>query len=221
MYLQIGTPLRLQEIDTTPSLERLKRDVSIAIVDDQVFRYMGELRAHDYQATELGADISSVKQMEAYSIVACDIRGVAPKFGSKQEGAHLISEIRKAYPDKYLIAYTGSTFDPSVNNKLASADSAINKDASFDFWHTELERALTAVGNPRERWLRFRRSLMLDGLDGWKISNIEQAFIKSIKSGRDDNFNPEKLSAGLTDPHIQLIATLAKNVLPSLIKLAV
>lgn len=221
MYFQIGTPLPLSAIDTTPSLDRLKRDISIAIVDDEVFRYMNELRAHDYQATELGADISSVKQVEAYSVIACDIRGVAPKFGSRQEGAHLISEIRKTYPDKYLIAYTGSNFDPSINKKLAAADSAINKDVSFDFWHTELERALAAVGNPKERWLRFRKSLMLDGIDGWKIANIEQAFIKAVKTGKSVNFDPNKVSRGLSDQQIQLIGTLAKSVLPSLLKLAV
>lgn len=221
MYLQFGTPLKLSEIDQTPELDKLKREISIAIVDDEVFRYMKELQAHDYHATEIGADISSVKQFEAYSVVACDIRGVAPKFGSHQEGAHLIAEIRKSYPDKYLIAYTGSTFDPSFNQKLLSADSAINKDAPFDFWHTELERALNSVGNPCARWLRFRKSLIQDGLDSWDIFNIEQAFIKAIKSGKAESFDYRKVSKGLTDQQIQLISTIAKVVLPSLLKLAV
>lgn len=221
MYLQIGTPLKLSEIDKTPELAKLKREVTLAVVDDEVFRYVRELQAHDYHVTEMGADISSVRQFEAYSVIACDIRGVAPRFGSRQEGAHLIAEIRKAYPDKYLIAYTGSTFDSTINQKLSAADSAINKDAPFDFWHTELERALVAVGNPRARWLRFRKSLMSEGLDGWDIFSIEQAFIKAVKSGRVDRFDPQKLSKGLSDQQVQLISTLANIVLPSLLKLVV
>lgn len=221
MYLQLGTPLKLSEIDITPDMDRLKREISIAIIDDEVFRYMRELQAHDYRATEFGADISSVRQFEAYSVIACDIRGVAPKFGSRQEGAHLIAEIRKSYPDKYLIAYTGSTYDPSFNQKLAATDKTINKDAAFDFWHSELERALTSVGNPCARWLRFRKSLIQDGLDSWDIFNIEQAFIKAIKSGKTDKFDYKKVSKGLTEQQTQLIAMLGKVVLPSLIKLAV
>lgn len=221
MYISLGTPLRLAEIDQTPDLDRLKRDITIAIVDDEAFPYVGQLRTHDYHATEVGADISSVKQLEAYPIIACDIRGVAPKFGSLQEGAHLIAEIRKCYPDKYLIAYTGSSFDASLNHKLASADSSINKDAPFDFWHTELERALTSVGNPRKRWLRFRKSLIDDGLDSWYIFNIEQAFIKAIKSREFPKWDYIKMTNGFTDQQTQLIKTLGQIVLPALLKLAI
>lgn len=217
MYFQFGTPLRLHEIDKTPDLKRLRREITIAIIDDDHFRFKEQLETNGYRVQELGPDISAVEQLEAYSVVACDIRGVAPKFGSDQEGAHLISEVRKIYPDKYLIAYTGSGYDARLNNKVSSADSSLNKDVPFDFWHSELEKAIKSMGNPKVRWMRFRKALAEDGIDAWDLFNLEQAFIRSIIDNDPNAVRNRKLISGMTESQSHLVEKLAQVVVPSLL----
>ena len=45
-----------------------------------------------------------------------------------------------------------------------------------------LETGLKAVGDPKERWLRFRQTLTTKGVDSYEIFKLETAFVKSISS---------------------------------------
>ncbi|HWH83023.1 MAG TPA: hypothetical protein VNU71_12390 [Burkholderiaceae bacterium] len=181
MFLHIGRPKRLSELGVTvPDVGELKRRFDIAVLDDEPFVRAQPLRNHGFRITELGGDIKTVDQVAAYPIVICDIRGVGSAFGSRYEGAHVLSEIRKAYPDKYLIAFTGMTYDASYNEKLTSADKSTTKDASIDLWTQLLESGLRSVGDPRERWVRLRATLLSRGVDLYDVLQLEQAFIKSV-----------------------------------------
>jgi hypothetical protein len=77
----------------------------------------------------------------------------------------------------------GSTlFDASYNNSLSTADSTITKDANVDFWVKIIEVGLKSVGDPKQRWIRFRKSLLDQGIDLFELFKLEQAFIRSIES---------------------------------------
>jgi len=181
MFIPLGTPLRLSDLGvTTPDIAILKRWIDIAIIDDEPFLRTAALRTHGFRLTELGGDIKSVEQVAAYPIVICDIRGVGRAFGSPYEGAHVISEIRKSYPDKFLIAYTGYTHDATYSAKLALADASATKDAAIDYWTNVLELGLRSVGDPKQRWIRFRSTLLAKGMELFDVLELEQAFIKSI-----------------------------------------
>ena len=110
MFIHFGKPNKLGDIGQTQlEVAELKRRFDIGVLDDEPFVQANALRAHGFRIVELGGDIKSVEQVASYPIVVCDIKGVGRAFGSKYEGAHVLSEIRKAYPDKYLIAFTGMT----------------------------------------------------------------------------------------------------------------
>jgi hypothetical protein len=111
----------------------------------------------------------------------CDIRGVGKALDSNPEGAHLIAEIRKAYPVKYLVSYSGAQFDMSCNGSLSKVDVSVAKDAQTDQWVSVLESGLVQVGNPGERWLRFRTTLLDRGVDLHEVFELEPTFIKSIE----------------------------------------
>lgn len=181
MFFHIGTPLRLSDLGVTlPDTTVLKRWIEIAVLDDEPFIRTEALRTHGFRITELGGDIKSIEQIAMYPIVVCDIRGVGKSFGSRYEGAHVISEIKKSYPDKYLIAYTGMSHDITYNTQLVSADAAATKDAPVDYWTQLLELGLTKVGDPKQRWIRFRSTLLERGVELFDVLELEQAFIKSI-----------------------------------------
>lgn len=181
MFISFGTPARLTDLGVTvPDITILKRWIDIAVIDDEPFLRTAALRTHGFRLTELGGDIKSVEQVAAYPIVICDIRGVGRAFESRYEGAHVISEIRKSYPDKFLIAYTGYTHDIAYSAKLANADASATKDAPLDYWTNVLELGLRNAGDPKHRWIRFRSTLLDKGVELFDVLKLEQAFIKSI-----------------------------------------
>ncbi len=182
MFIKFGTPKKLSDLGITcPEMPGLKSNNKIAVIDDEPFIKLESLRAHGFNLTELGGDIKSVEQVMAYPIVICDIKGVGKAFGSDKEGAHVLSEIRKSYPDKFLITFSGMTYNASYNESLATADASATKDASVDYWTTLLEKGLKDVGDPRQRWIRFRKNLLDKGIDLFELFKLEQSFIRSIE----------------------------------------
>lgn len=222
MFVHFGHPLRLTDIGRVQSdVADLKRRFRIGVLDDEPFVQADALRAHGFQLVELGGDIKSVEQVEAYPIVICDIKGVGRAFGSKYEGAHVLSEIRKAYPDKYLVAFTGMTYDASYNEKLNTADKSATKDAPIDLWTQTLETALLAVGDPRERWIRLRPTLLNRGVELFDLLMLEQAFIRAIRERDARRFNERVRSLPISTDITDVLIKFSAAALVQLIEAAV
>lgn len=215
MYIQFGKPRALSSLRAPlPELAALKRENQIAIIDDQPFAKLDALRAHKFIVEELG-DIRSVDQVAEYPIVICDIRGVGKSLSSDLEGAHLVAEMRKLYPDKFLVSYSGAQFDLSYNEALKSVDVSLPKDAPTEHWVQTLEAGLTKVGNPKERWLRLRKTLLERGVEIHEVFEIEQEFIDAVEK-RD----PSRLKGQQIPKEAQeLVSAFAKVALVQIIKL--
>lgn len=214
MYIELGTPKKLSALRVSlQDSAHLKRNTQIAVIDDQAFPKADALRNHRFNVIELG-DIKSVDQVAAYSIVVCDIRGVGQSLSSDLEGAHLIAEIRKTFPDKFLVTYSGAQFDITYNESLRGVDASIAKDASTEQWVATLERGLEKVTNPRERWIRLRRTLLDRGLEIHEVFSLEQKFIKAIEKK-----DPSKLTAaGIPEEAKEIVAAFAKFALIQIIE---
>lgn len=214
MYIQVGTPKKLSALRVAlQDSAHLKRHTQIAVIDDQAFPKAEALRNHGFNIIELG-DIKSVDQVAAYPIVVCDIRGVGQALRSDLEGAHLISEIRKSYPDKFLVTYSGAQFDITYNESLRSVDASIAKDASTEQWVSVLERGLERVTNPKERWVRLRRTLLDRGVEIHEVFSLEQKFIKAIEAK-----DASKLTtSGVPEEAKEIVAAFAKFALIQIIE---
>lgn len=214
MYFDVGWPKKLSDIATrAPAEDYLKREYEIAIIDDNPFGKAEVLRAHGFRLAETG-DIRRVEQIASYAVVVCDIRGVGQAFGGVLEGAHLLSEIRKKYPDKFLIAYSGAESNMAYNDSLRTVDISIPKDSQTEVWVQNLERGLHEVGDPFKRWIRFRAQLAERGLDAYELFKLEQKYIKAIT--KSDASILEQASAS---PEIkQLVIAFAKVAVPQLVK---
>ncbi|MEZ5461634.1 hypothetical protein [Dokdonella sp.] len=214
MYFQIGNPKPLSSL--RPSLEnlmQLKRNYQIAVIDDEPFAKSDSLRAHKFSIVELG-DIRAVDQVAEYPIVVCDIRGVGGALHSELEGAHLVAEIRKSYPDKFLVSYSGAQYDIRYNEALRSVDASLPKDASTNEWVRTIESGLLKVGSPKERWLRLRRTLLERGVEIHEVFELEQRFIRAVQK-RDAT----KLKVGgIPEEAKELVVTFAKIALVQIIK---
>ena len=198
-------------------MAQAKLRVEIAVLDDNPFAPKEALVSHKFRVTELGPDIRSLDQVATYPIIVCDVAGVGRAFGSNAGGAHLVKEIRKAYPDKFLIGYTGQTHSIATTNALAAADKRMAKDESIEAWVQNLEEGINEVMNPRNRWVRMRRALLERGVELFDVLQLEQAFIKSVQQGKPDVLVSEVRSLGVAQEVKDLIIKFSATAVASLI----
>lgn len=219
MFFHFGSPLLLSSISQDAmDLNEAKNRSNIAVLDDNQFHPKEALTNHNFRITELGPDIRSLDQISSYPIIVCDVGGVGRAFGSNLEGAHIVQEIRKAYPDKFIIAYTGMTFSVATTNALTSADKRMEKDASLDAWVQTLENGIKEVINPRARWVRLRRALLERGVEIFDIFKLEQAFIQSIRQNKPTALEKEVKSLGVSSDITEIIIKFAARLIADFIK---
>lgn len=176
-WMRIWRRYRLEDLKQGISPSELRTRTRIALIDDEPFRRLDPLIRNGFNIVEVGGNVTSLEQVAAYPVVVCDIRGVAGALNVDLGGAHLIAEIRKAYPDKYLIAYSGVAQSIRYNEFLSRADRSLTKGAPIEEWVTALDKALEETGTPYGRWMRFRQHLCSTGLDALELHQLEQAYI--------------------------------------------
>jgi hypothetical protein len=222
MYYCIGTPELLSSIgQESIDMAAAKRQVEIAVLDDNRFEPKEALLHHKFRITELGPDIRSLDQVSTYPIIVCDVAGVARAFGSALEGAHLVNEIRKAYPDKFLIGYTGQTHSVATTNALTAADRRMAKDESIEAWIKNLEAGMDEVVNPRNRWIRMRRALLARGVELFDVFKLEQAFIKAVKQRKPEVLTNKARDLEVSQEIKDLVIQFSSTALAALISSAV
>ena len=199
-------------------LQQIKRNqIPMLVIDDDKFEYQNILQNHDFSIKHI-EDIDAIDFVHNYEIILCDINGVGKKFGSKFDGAHIISEIRKKYPFKYIIAYTGHTHDPSYTKHLRKADTVINKDISSDEWIEELDNAIKQTVNPINKWSRIRDFLIAHEIEIQTVAKLEDEYVRIILSGDDiSNFPKKKTMNKLPDEVKDILMSFTTSIIFKLI----
>jgi len=67
-------------------------EFKIAIVDDEVFLYLEQLRRLGFNITTY-KDVTDLNMLSSYDVIICDIKGVGKDFDSEFEGAFLLREL--------------------------------------------------------------------------------------------------------------------------------
>lgn len=217
MFFTIGTPERLESIRAVIQLsEQTRRAFPILVVDDEPFALQQYLSQHGFAFT-YHSDVQTVDVAQQFPIVVCDIKGVAKSFGSQNEGAHLVAEMRRKFPDKYLISYTGLQTNPRYNKDLKKADIVLSKDTSVDDWVEILDRAISVMADPVAHWLRLREHMLQSGEELSNVFRLEQAYIKSVKKRDPSIFVSEKSKLKLHRDSASALGDFAKEALPGLL----
>lgn len=125
-------------------------------------------------------DISRLEIIADYPVIICDIKGVGKSFGADSEGAFLIHEIKRKYPDKYIIAYSTASFGIKDTKFLKKADVSLQKETTTEQWSEVLEKALEEVSNPKIRWIKIRQSLLDYNIELSDLMILEQSYIRSV-----------------------------------------
>ena len=195
MYI-FGKPKGIKDLNI-PSLKLNKierKQIPILVIDDEDFEYLDHIKNHRFDV-EYFPDIQTIESASSYEIILCDIQGVGKKFKSKYEGAHVIQELRKKFPFKTIIAYTGYTHDPTYNRFFALADFSVKKDIDGDEWIDKLDEAISIATDPKKRWMKMRDFLLENEVPLFDIMKLEDEFVKAIINKKSlDNFPSSKLS---------------------------
>lgn len=159
--------------------ENMRSSIKILIIDDEQFIKKEKLRNVGYNITETN-DIASIDFVENFEIIICDIKGVGTQFDSSFQGAFLIDEIKKQYPDKYVILYTGQVLDASYNQFTKLCDNSIQKDATIDEWKKILDEAISIYTDPEKKLSLYKKILIEKNIDIKQIELFEKNYKKSF-----------------------------------------
>ncbi|MFJ5539164.1 DNA-binding transcriptional response regulator [Vreelandella titanicae] len=157
-----------------------RNNIKIAIIDDMEVPYLESLRRSGYNVRHY-KDIEDFDMLKAYSVIVCDIKGVGKKFGSELEGAYIIKEARKLYPEKYIIAMSSAVYKINVTKIIGVADDKIVRDTDLDRVSDSIDKAVNTMRSNRLRWLRLRDNLLnTHNVDMYNVWLLEQGFIATI-----------------------------------------
>ena|SRR6266498_2347946 len=181
MYFRIGKPKQISDLKVIARqpIGTLRSQVPIVVIDDKGFVYLHVLRNHGFVITAL-KDITDVKAVLTYPIVICDIRGVGKTLDSQFEGAHVLAEIRKHYPNKILVVYTGQRFDATFNKYFALCDASITKDAESQQWVEVLDNAIAAFLDPVAQWKKLRSYLIELDIPTIQLAELEHHYVTAV-----------------------------------------
>ena len=169
---------------TMPGPRELRKRFDILIIDDEDFIIKKNLAENGFQIFQK-QDIETLRDVEAYPIILCDIRGVGVKLEYQKEGAVLIREIKKLYPNKRVVAYTGSTYDTTYNEYLDFADTVISKGTSLDDWIQILDEQIRNCVNVPTMDIakledRYVHSILKKDFSG--LSGLAESYGDTVKS---------------------------------------
>lgn len=113
------------------SVNNLKSTTQILFIDDEDFNVTKMLKKAGWKNIKRRGDFSNLDDVDLINanIVFVDIKGVGHVGGYKNEGIGLAAAIKKKYPNKGVVIYSGTHAHDIFNNDLDSVDARLPKNA--------------------------------------------------------------------------------------------
>jgi len=223
VHFIFGKPLSIEDINGTyipeSDIRKIRAAQKILVIDDQDFLYKQQLvENYDFRITKLD-DLENSSHANEYNIVLCDIDGVGKKIGGeKGSGGDIIKELRKSYPLKTILAYSGHSYSARYNKYFELADKVVEKDIELDEWVELLDNYCEEIINPVLQWKKTRNHLLECNLRLEIILELEDLFVKSYKDrNKLEEIVNNKLVKNLDSTAKAIISGLIVNVITGLV----
>lgn len=165
------------------NMDELRKSVDIVVIDDKPFSPEINLKNSGFKITVL-RDIQQISEIADYPIVLCDVNGVGVALSEDTQGAYVMEEIKKLYPEKIVIAYTaGSTISKLVQRAKSVSDGYLRKDASIEDWRDLLDEKIGILASPVVTWKQLRLRLLACGIELADLLQLENIYLKNITKG--------------------------------------
>lgn len=168
-----------------------RETVKILVIDDNEFTPLERLQKLNFNIRQ-EKDISNIYLVAEYDVILVDIDGIGLSLNETYQGAYVISEIRKQYPQKVVIAYTSKTYDASYNKYFNMADYVFKKDIASEEWSENLDSAIENAIDPISCWKKLRDYLLEKDVSLQTLIRIEDEYVKSVTEKRVVNYTGNK-----------------------------
>jgi len=167
-----------------------RKFVRIVAIDDEEFKPLKNLLADGFLVGFI-EDHAETRSLRPYQVVICDVDGIAKDKNSEEHGAAFIQEIKRVYPEKQIIVFSGLMGNVR-KLKLARerADFYIPKSAQLSIWNETLDSAIDNCLNPEKIWESAKTKLEKGNVSTKEIAIIEDRYVRSVL-----NQNPSGLHA--------------------------
>ena len=135
---------------------------------------------------------------------------------NREELTEFLKEIKKNYPEKIVLAYTASQYDPSYNSYIQKADDVLQKSLSTESWLENLDKYLYMISDPIFQWKKFRNQLLEKDVSLITVARYEDIFVKSYKKGDFKDF--KNLEASVDGDIKNIFSKFISTILVELIK---
>ncbi len=178
------------KLDTAQKRSR----IDVLVIDDSSFPPKENLERNGFKIFQW-PDIEDLKTVEHYDLILCDIEGVGKKINPKDQGGAVIKQIKKLYPNKYIIAYSARTFGTQFNEFFTYADEVVSKDKDISDWCDTLDSAMEEIVDPQKFWLRLRKFLSDSDIETKELLLMENRYVRSMlcKKNCFDDYDLNKL----------------------------
>lgn len=158
-------------------------ETKILIIDDDELELEKTLRRIGYNVT-WKKDIDVLDDVENYSIIICDYKGVGLNFNSEFEGLNLSMLIKEKYPEKIIYLLSAADFNPRANKYIKYIDELVYKG--------EEEKVIEYISDdsnklfdPKERWISYKELLKNKGIKEKDIFRLEDLYVRSFLGNKD------------------------------------
>ena len=160
--------------------------IKMCVIDDEGFEKesllnlkFGEIYVMD--------EFRNMNDFEHYNVILCDIKGVGSELDNQLEGIALAREIKKLYPDKIVIQYSGQAvhdYDPNFYQNMI-IDGFVKKDLSTPRLAEEIDANCSMLWDPCDAWKYIEKNLRNLGVYNKNIAYFEHLYVKSLEKNRN------------------------------------
>ncbi|EOU1698114.1 hypothetical protein LTX13_002355 [Clostridium perfringens] len=176
------------KISTNKSIAKLRERIKILIVDDQKPSDLIDiLRERGYRIF-YKENISYQIETEPFDIILLDIKGIAAAYGSSDEGFGFALALKKDYPEKVVVSYSGES-NQRISERLNEIDGFISKDTSADTWCSKLDGYIKKYCSVNYQWDAIAKKLKDNGINDDTINSVKDEFISSFSQDTFGGFN--------------------------------
>lgn len=192
-----------------PVINKPRRDmINLCVIDDEGFEKDSMLKLK-FNRIRVMDKFNNLDDFEPYNVILCDIKGVGNELDGKLEGIALAKEIKKIYPEKIVIQYSGQSvhdYDPYFYKDM-SIDGFIDKNLSTQKLVDELDKKCCMLWDPCEAWNYIEKNLRRMGIYNKNIAYFEHLFVKSLEKKKNYLLNKKY------DVNLKTIKTIALGFL--------
>jgi hypothetical protein len=191
--------LEIPELICPQPTSEKRKYVRFGVIDDERFQPLENLIYEGYDVAYIG-NHCRIEACSPYHCILCDLANVGCDLSQTEQGAAVIREIKRLYPEKYVIVYSGlDRRHKPLRAALDIADAHLPKSASLELCHTVMDSAVEQVLSPAETWKRVRSRLQDREVPSTDIVRLEQAFVKSVKKGTPEPLKSVIRQSGQND----------------------